>query len=103
MTWKNISINQFKVERSIIDTESINTSEITAFASYYANLPMQYTAIFPGAEFFLHFSYFLSEAVLLSTTNLRFRAKIEFNVYPCKPQFYYIKVGCKGVYIKRTC
>ena len=21
------------------------------------------------------------------------------NVYPCKPQFYYIKVGCKGVYI----
>ena len=19
------------------------------------------------------------------------------NVYPCKPQFYYIKVGCKGV------
>ena len=25
------------------------------------------------------------------------------NVYPCKPQFYYIKVGCKGVYITRTC
>ena len=24
-------------------------------------------------------------------------------VYPCKPQFYYIKVGCKGVYITRTC
>ena len=21
------------------------------------------------------------------------------NVYPCKPQFYYIKVGCKGVKI----
>ena len=21
------------------------------------------------------------------------------NVYPCKPQFYYIKVGCKGVNI----
>ena len=27
----------------------------------------------------------------------------EINVYPCKPQFYYIKVGCKGVYITRTC
>ena len=25
------------------------------------------------------------------------------HVYPCKPQFYYIKVGCKGVYITRTC
>ena len=24
-------------------------------------------------------------------------------VYPCKPQFYYIKVGCKGVFITRTC
>ena len=26
-----------------------------------------------------------------------------YHVYPCKPQFYYIKVGCKGVYIIRTC
>ena len=26
----------------------------------------------------------------------------ENNVYPDKPQFYYIKVGCKGVYITRT-
>ena len=25
------------------------------------------------------------------------------NEYPCKPQFYYIKVGCKGVFISRTC
>ena len=25
------------------------------------------------------------------------------NVYPCTPQFYYIKVVCKGVYIIRTC
>ena len=29
--------------------------------------------------------------------------KYENNVYPCKPQFHYIKVGCKGVYITRTC
>ena len=28
---------------------------------------------------------------------------MEKNVYPCKSQFYYIKVGCKGVYITRTC
>ena len=25
------------------------------------------------------------------------------NVYPCKPQFYYIKVGFKGVNIIRAC
>ena len=41
--------------------------------------------------------------VLTSTHNQCFRAKIRKNVYPCKPQFYYIKVGCKGVYITRTC
>ena len=44
-----------------------------------------------------------TEAVLTSTHNLCFRAKIRKNVYPCKPQFYYIKVGCKGVYITLTC
>ena len=25
------------------------------------------------------------------------------NVYPCKPQFYYIKVGFKGVKIIKAC
>ena len=39
----------------------------------------------------------------MSTHNLCFRAKIRIHVYPCKPQFYYIKVGCKGVNITRTC
>ena len=24
-------------------------------------------------------------------------------MYPCKHQFYYIKVGCKGVFVTRTC
>ena len=38
----------------------------------------------------------LIEAVLTSTHNLCFRAKIRKNEYPGKPQFYYIKVGCKG-------
>ena len=37
-----------------------------------------------------------SEAVLTSTDNLCFRAKIRKNEYPCTPQFHYIKVGCKG-------
>ena len=41
-------------------------------------------------------------AVLTSTHDLCFRAKISKNVYPCKPQFHYIKVGCKGVCIHYT-
>ena len=39
----------------------------------------------------------------MSTHDLCFRAKIRKNEYPCKPQFYYIKVGCKGVFITQTC
>ena len=35
-------------------------------------------------------------AVLTSTNNLCFRAKIRKNVYPCIPQFYFMKVGCEG-------
>ena len=38
----------------------------------------------------------------MSTHNLCFRAKIRKNVYPCTPQFYYINVGCKGVFVTRT-
>ena len=50
----------------------------------------------------IDFGYTL-EPVLTSTHNLCFRAKIRKNVYPCKPQFYYIKVGCKGVLLTRAC
>ena len=44
-----------------------------------------------------------TEAVLTFTHDLCFRAKLRKNVYHCKPQFYYIKVGYKGVYITLTC
>ena len=53
----------------------------------------------------IYFSYFCSKhrswvhvrtASLTSTYDLCFRAKIRKNVYPCKPQFYYIKVGVRG-------
>ena len=82
---------------------------------------MQYTAIFYGCKnvnlqmknynIFLIFAqnidcgYTLEprEAVLTSTHNLCFRAKIRKNVYPCTPQFHYIKVGCRGVFVTRTC
>ena len=30
-----------------------------------------------------------------------FWSKNKKKVYPCKPQFYYIKVGCKGVFVTR--
>ena len=36
------------------------------------------------------------EAVLTSTLNLCFEQNKKNNVYPCKPKFYYIKVGFKG-------
>ena len=35
--------------------------------------------------------------------NLCFGPKIRKKVYPCIPQFYYIKVGLKGVFIAWTC
>ena len=41
--------------------------------------------------------------VLTGTHYLCFRAKQENNEHPCQPQFYYINVGCKGVYNTRTC
>ena len=73
-------------------------------------MPMQYSGIFHGCkndnfqmkivDMFLTFAQTIdrgyTEAVLTSTHNLCFRAKIRRNVYPGKPQFYYIKVGCKG-------
>ena len=39
----------------------------------------------------------------MCTHKLCLRAKIRNNVYPCTPQFYYTKVGCKGVFVTRTC
>ena len=37
----------------------------------------------------------------MSTHNLCFGAKIRKNVYPCKPQFYYIKVSVRGCSLHR--
>ena len=39
----------------------------------------------------------------MSIHNLCFTVKIRKIVYPCAPQVYFIKVGCKRVYITRTC
>ena len=32
-----------------------------------------------------------------------FWSENEKKVYPCKPQFYFIKVGCKWVFLTQTC
>ena len=81
---------------------------------------MQYTVIFHGFkndyfqmktfDIFLSFArnmdcgYTLEPPQLTSTHNPCFVPKIRTNVYPCKPQFYYIKVGCNGgVFVIRTC
>ena len=85
-------------------------------------MSVQYSAIFKNCkndDFYMNiFDIFLffaqnidcgymseggAEAVLKSTHNQCFRAKIRKSEYPCKPQFYYIKVGWKGVFITRTC
>ena len=69
-------------------------------------MPMLYSAIFHGCKnnnFQTKNCDCFNEAVLRSTHNLCFSAKIRKNVYPCKPQFYYIKVGCKGVFVTQTC
>ena len=90
--------------------------------NHYENTPMQYTVIFhscknynfqmKNCEFVLIFAVNIDRGytleppqwtVLMSTHNLCFRAKIKNKVYPCKPQYYYIKVGCKWVFITRTC
>ena len=69
---------------------------------------MLYTIMFHGCKYNdfqvkICDIFIISEAVLTSTHNLCFRAKIRKNEYPCTLQFYYVKVGCDGEYITRTC
>ena len=73
-------------------------------AEHYENTAIQYTVIFHGCkndyfqkkncDSFLIFAQKHRSLVHVRTASL---------VYPSKPQFYYIKVGCKGVFVTRTC
>ena len=45
----------------------------------------------------------LDEAVLTSTTIYVLSRNKKNNIHPCKPHFYYIKVGFKGVKIIYAC
>ena len=75
-------------------------------------MSVQYTAIFHGCkkgnfqrkkcDFFLIFAQNIDRGYTLEPP-LCFRAKLRKNVHPGKPHFSYIKVGCKGVFITRTC
>ena len=80
-------------------------------------MSVQYTAIFHGCKngeknIFLIFAQNIDRGYTLEPPQgggsneypqSMFWSKNKKNVYPCKPQFYYIKVGCKGVFVTRTC
>ena len=85
---------------------------------------MQYTAIFHGCKN-VHYQMIFFYIFLIIAQNIDFGytlepphgsrggsneypqsmfwSKYKKKVYPCKPKFYYIKVGCKGVFVTRTC
>ena len=88
---------------------------------HYANTPMQYTAIFHGCKN-VNFQMKNFNTFLTFAQNIDCGYTLEppqrggSNEYPqsmfwsknkkkktCKPQFYCIKVGCKGVFVTRTC
>ena len=54
---------------------------------------MQYTAIFHGCKN-VNFQMIFLNIFLIFAQNID--CGYSSNEYPCKPQFYYIKVGCKG-------
>ena len=80
-------------------------------------MPMRHGAIFKGCEYdnfsdgnFLYFSIFCSKHRLwidvktaALTPLIYVLVQINKNVYPCKSQFDYIKLGSKRICIKRTC
>ena len=101
-----------KYRKQCVEIKTLVALRCKLTFAHYANKPIQYTAIFHGCKndnfqmkncvFFLIFAQNIDRGYS-STHDLCFRAKIRKNEYPCKPQFYYIKVGCKGVFITRTC
>ena len=56
-----------------------------------------------SCDHFLNLAQNIDRVYTLEPTIYVLEQKLENNVYPCKPQFHYTKVGCKGVFITRTC
>ena len=72
---------------------------------HYANMPMEYSSIFHGCKN-NNFQMKNCDLFLIFAQNIDYGYTLEtstHDVYPCKPQFHYIKVGCKGVFITWTC
>ena len=89
---------------------------------HYANTPMQYTEMFLVCKN-VHFQMIFLYIFLIFAQNIdcgytleppqrggsneypqsMFWSKNKKKVYPCKPQFYYMKVGCKWVFVTLTC
>ena len=80
---------------------------------HYANMSVQYTAIFHGCktdnfqmkcfDIFLIFAQNIDCGYTLEPPLSTIYVLEQKYVYPSKPHFFYIKVGCKGVFITRTC
>ena len=113
-----------KVNKSYITIVlSCHSLYMTIWFHDYGNIFVLYTAIFHGFKngyfqmkqydniIFLIFLIFAqnidcgytleTEAVLTTTHDLCFRAKLRKNAFPFKSQFYHLKVVCKGVFITR--
>ena len=100
----------------------MTTSWLIRIQTLYENMPMQYSTIFHGCkihnfqmkkcDFFSYFCFKHRSWVHVRTTSMRrflrvptlyvLEQNLEYNVYPRKPSLLY-KMGCKGVYISRTC
>ena len=96
---------------------------LSAAVIHYANMSVQYTAIFHGCKndnfqmkffyIFLIFAQNIDCGYTLEppqrggsneyTQSMFWSKNKKKYVYPSKPHFFYIKVGCKGVFITRTC
>ena len=63
---------------------------------HYKNTPMQYTAIFHSCKN-VNFQMKFLNIFLIFAQNIDCGYTLE------PPQFYYIKMGCKGVFVTRTC
>ena len=72
------------------------------FNDYYENCKFHETNfdIFNVFAQNIHCGYMLEVSAMYVWIKIR---KLGTSIYPCKPQFFYIKVGFMGVYITRTC
>ena len=96
------------------------TLKIPNHRTHYANMSVQYTPIFHGCkndyfrmkifDIFLIFAQNIDCGYTLEPPGSNEYPQSMFwsknkkkYVYPSKPHFFYIIVGCKGVFITRTC